>query len=446
MFALLPAVCVGQVTSVFGRSGAVVANFGDYSASMVKNTVDTTQSYANPSWLSSLDWSKISGAPLDISLENSLAVGQFANHAGIGESNTAIGHAALYSGGHFDTAVGDAALAFGGGPGYSTAVGMNALSFSQNGYNTAVGTNSQMHSIQGTGNTTVGVAAMFGGGPCPHDAPPEGFSGNYNSAVGQGSFCSVTTGSYNALLGMNSGYLMTSGSHNVVVGYQAGYTDNPANANTTGSNNTWIGDNAGPGTSTQLTNSTAIGSGARNTDSNQIVIGNNSVLSAYIQGVFGQLTNGAGVQVLIGSDGKLGTIPSSRRYKEDIQDMGAASKGLLRLRPVTFRYRTPNADGSKPIEYGLVAEEVAEVYPDLVVRGEDGQVETVQYYKLDAMLLNEVQELARAHAADLAEIERLKSQVTELNQLRAEVQRIAAMLSANSGEVVHASLLGKTQQ
>jgi predicted nuclease with TOPRIM domain len=128
----------------------------------------------------------------------------------------------------------------------------------------------------------------------------------------------------------------------------------------------------------------------------------------------------------------------------------------LRLRPVAFRYRQPAADGSKPIQYGLIAEEVAEVYPDLVVRGKDGQVDTVQYWKLDAMLLNELQKLAKANAADqerigelLAKAEKLQSQVAEqqkqiasrarasdseqgdVAQLRAEFNRLAAAVAAN---------------
>ena len=83
------------------------------------------------------------------------------------------------------------------------------------------------------------------------------------------------------------------------------------------------------------------------------------------------------------------TASSSRRYKEDIQDMGDGSRGLMQLRPVTFRYKKAFADDSKPIQYGLIAEEVAEVYPDLVARSADGQIETVKYQVLDSMLLNE---------------------------------------------------------
>ena len=147
--------------------------------------------------------------------------------------------------------------------------------------------------------------------------------------------------------------------------------------------------------------------------------------------------------MLVDSNGQLGTVLSSRRYKEDIHDMGAASDGLLRLRPVTFRYKKPYADGSKPIQYGLVAEEVADVYPDLVVRGKDGKVETVQYYKLDAMLLNEVQKLDKLHAADQAEIAHLQSQIAEqrkqgkeqqaaMSHLLSQVHSIQMTLEASS--------------
>jgi hypothetical protein len=94
---------------------------------------------------------------------------------------------------------------------------------------------------------------------------------------------------------------------------------------------------------------------------------------------------------VIDSSGQLGTVNSSRRFKEDIREMGDASRGLMRLRPVTFRYRKPFADGSEPIQYGLIAEEVAEIYPDLVAHSANGQIETVKYQVLDAMLLNEVQ-------------------------------------------------------
>jgi Chaperone of endosialidase len=99
--------------------------------------------------------------------------------------------------------------------------------------------------------------------------------------------------------------------------------------------------------------------------------------------------------------------------------MGEASAGLLRLRPVTFRYKRPYGDGSKQLDYGLIAEDVAEVYPDLVVNGEDGQVETVQYQKLTPMLLNEVQ---KQHAE-------IQEQAETIRQLQARLAAMEALLT-----------------
>jgi hypothetical protein len=122
------------------------------------------------------------------------------------------------------------------------------------------------------------------------------------------------------------------------------------------------------------------------------------------------------VAVVVDSNGQLGTVNSSRRYKEDIQDMGDASSGLMKLRPVTYRYQQPYADGSKPIDYGLIAEEVEEIYPDLVAHLADGEVETVQYQKVNAMLLNEVQKQHRT-------IEELKARLDALERLLSAERR-----------------------
>ena len=110
--------------------------------------------------------------------------------------------------------------------------------------------------------------------------------------------------------------------------------------------------------------------------------------------------------MVIDSNGQLGTVSSSRRHKEDIQDMHDASNGLMRLRPVTFPYKKAYDDGSKPIQYGLIAEEVAEVYPGLVARNADGQIETVKYQLLNPMLLNE---LLKQHAIIEAQKEKIRS-------------------------------------
>ena len=117
------------------------------------------------------------------------------------------------------------------------------------------------------------------------------------------------------------------------------------------------------------------------------------------------------VDVVIDSYGQLGTVSSSRRYKKDIQDMGRASAGLLDLRPVTFRYTQAFTDGATPTQYGLIAEEVAEIYPDIVVYNDEGQPEAVQYRKVNAMLLNEVQ---RQHREIEAQQEQIDALLTRL--------------------------------
>ena len=135
--------------------------------------------------------------------------------------------------------------------------------------------------------------------------------------------------------------------------------------------------------------------------------------------------------MVINSAGQLGVqvTPSSRRYKEDIHDMGDASTGLLQLRPVTFHYKKADPDGRKPLQFGLIAEEVDAVYPELVVRGPDGQVETVEYSKLPAMLLNELQKQYR-HAQQQDEtIQKLEARLAAL-----EAALAGATANSNPGE------------
>jgi hypothetical protein len=128
--------------------------------------------------------------------------------------------------------------------------------------------------------------------------------------------------------------------------------------------------------------------------------------------------------VYINSSGQLGTVNSSIRYKEDVHDMADASNKLFQLRPVTYRYKQAYADGSRPVDYGLIAEEVAQVYPDMVARDASGQIQTVQYQKLTPMLLNEVQKQhiqleTQRHAIDVLE-QRLFTLESALNSSNAK--------------------------
>jgi hypothetical protein len=126
--------------------------------------------------------------------------------------------------------------------------------------------------------------------------------------------------------------------------------------------------------------------------------------------------------VFIDQHGQLGVRPSSARFKRDIHDMGNASDGLMKLRPVSFRYKQ-DADGT--LQYGLIAEDVARVYPDLVTYGNDGKLEGVRYDLLPAMLLNEVQKLARENRRKDAQI---AAQQRQLDTLEAREARIDALV------------------
>jgi hypothetical protein len=154
------------------------------------------------------------------------------------------------------------------------------------------------------------------------------------------------------------------------------------------------------------------------------------VTRTFVAGVNGVTTGMAGAAVMIDANGQLGTVSSSRRYKQDIQPMAAASERLMRLRPVKFRYKEPNAAGERPIQYGLIAEEVAEVLPELVVRNKAGQPETVAYHVLPALMLNELQKEHR----QLAEVNLLRQQVaTQASQLATQ----AALLAAQASRMAH---------
>jgi hypothetical protein len=366
------------------------------------------------------------------------------------------------------------ASASNGGTGGNTAVGSNTLAYLTSGYNNAAnGAFALDLNTTGYNNTADGAFALFAN-TTGNDNTANGFealkfngTGSDNTAEGYKALHSNTTGIENTASGNLALYSNTTGYDNIASGGFALYQ------NTTGYGNIAIGVSAGYSLQTGIYNlllGAGAGSSYLSNESDNIDIGSPGVAgdfgvtrigsngsATYIDGIRAVTTGkNDAIQVLIDSNGQLGTASSSRRYKEDIHDMGDASDGLLRLRPVTFHYKKPYADGSKPIQYGLIAEEVADVYPDLVVRGKDGQIETVQYYKLDAMLLNEVQRQAKARAADRIEIEELKLQTaeqqkqimarkqacdderSELAQLRAEVERLAGMVRTSNATVVQA--------
>jgi len=301
-----------------------------------------------------------------------------------GTDNTALGDDALKlnTTGIWDTASGYEA-SYSNTTGYSnTATGYRALYSNSTGFNnTATGSTTLYYNSTGPQNTAVGVSALHAN-----------TTGGGNTAVGLGALDGNSTGSLNIGIGIYSGLLVT-GSGNIDIGNAGTSSDNGVIRIGCSSSNNCTTSPAFPQTST------------------------------FIAGIYGATTSlNSTMPVIIDANGNLGTVQSSRRFKEDIQKMGDASDGLMHLRPVTFRYKKAYDDGSKPVQYGLIAEEVADVYPDLVARSADGQVESVRYQLLDPMLLNELQ---KQHATIDAQKEQIRS-------LEERLARVEAMLTAGA--------------
>ena len=301
--------------------------------------------------------------------QENTAIGAFAlRNAVTASSNVAVGVRALVDGnGHFNTAVGYEALRAPLG-GNNTALGKSAMYNTQNGnFNTATGAEALWANVSGESNTANGSLAL-----------ERNTSGSRNTAVGELTLFNSVDGDSNVAIGSRAGQKLIDGSFNIYIGAE-----------------------------------TTEDVGAV-TESNTIHLGAQGLHErAFIGGVRGVTANDA-VPVLIGPDGQLGTIQSSRRFKEDIHNMGDASSRLFKLHPVTFRYTQAASNGSKPIQFGLIAEEVAEVFPELAARSADGQIETVHYEKLSVLLLNELQKQQTVLDEQQRRIESLERRLNEL--------------------------------
>jgi len=256
-------------------------------------------------------------------------------------------------------------------------------------------------------------------------------AGNNNTAFGFEAMGLNKTGTGNAAQGYYALYANTTGVRNVGVGNYA------VQHNTTGQYNVGIGWNAG-GNLTTGNDNIDIASFGVAAESQTMRLGRQGTASTigsgitrtFVAGVSGVTTGLAGTAVMIDANGQLGTISSSRRYKQDIQPMADASERLMKLRPVKFRYKQADAKGEKPIQYGLIAEEVAEAFPELVIRNKEGRPETVAYHVLPALLLNELQKehrLSQRHTEQLAEVSELKQRLAMLDaRLAAQDAKLAA--------------------
>jgi hypothetical protein len=283
------------------------------------------------------------------------------------DGNTAVGHLTLMNTtGQDNTAVGASALIENTTGEYNVAVGKNSSKFNVNGrFNTAVGTVSLYRNTTGVENVAVGGTAA------------EEFIGNKIVALGYGSLGKVASGDQNIAIGYQSGYELLNGSKNIFIGSRG-------NAN----------------------------------DSNTIRLGTaGEQTKVYVAGVYGaNVTSGAAMY--IDSGGQIGTLGSSRRYKEQIAPIDLADSIIDGLRPVSFRYKRGVANNDRSVQYGLIAEEVEAVAPELVVYSADGQIETVAYHKLIPILLAEVKHQREINKQQEAKLERLNSLESEIRRLR----------------------------
>ena len=273
----------------------------------------------------------------------------------------------------------------GGYAGGNTAEGQTALlNLTTGGFNTAVGFVSLRTNSNGQLNTAVGAGALLAN------------TADSNTAVGAGALLSNTTGTVNVANGAFALFSNTTGSDNTATGFDAlihNMTGNLNTAvgtlalagNTTGSVNIALGGIAGQNLTTGNYN-IDIGNTGVAGDSNTIRIGDDNQGATFIGGVYG--VSVAGLGVAMNSSGQLGTVASSRRFKKDIKVMEQASETILSLKPVTFHYRKEIDPEGLP-QFGLVAEEVEKVNPDLVVRDKEGKPYSVRYDQVNAMLLNE---------------------------------------------------------
>ncbi len=245
--------------------------------------------------------------------------------------------------------------------------------------NTATGLNALNSNTTGANNTATGRGALF------HNT-----TASSNTADGNQALLSNTTGNSNTACGLSALYNNTTGSNNVAIGVSAGINL------TTGSNNIDIG---------------ALGAAG---EANIIRIGKVGTQTAtYIQGIRGATVAG-GVSVMVDSTGHLGTLTSSARFKDDIKPMKDASEAILSLRPVTFRYKK-ELDPNKIPQFGLVAEQVEKVNPELVAYDDQGKPYTVRYEAVNAMLLNEFLKEHKKVEEQAGEITELKSALKDMN-------------------------------
>jgi len=290
-----------------------------------------------------------------------------------GAANTAVGWYSLFS----DTQ-----------GSFNTATGAGTLLFNTADENTAFGATALLFNTTGSDNTALGAAALL-----------NNTEGNDNTAVGDGALRNNTTGPFNTANGFAALGSNTTGYYNTAIGYDAGLL-------ITGSGNVCIG--AAVGGATAVNDTT------------------------WIRNIYDSVASGRAVYV--NSDHKLGTLSSSRRYKEEIKPMDKASEAILALKPVAFRYKK-EIDPARLLSFGLIAEEVAKINPDLITCDDKGNPQTVRYDAVNAMLLNEFLKEHKTVQEQGATITALKTNEAKQEAMMAQQQKQIEALSAGLQKV-----------
>lgn len=348
-----------------------------------------------------------------------------------GVGNAAIGWYSLFNNtdGSFNTALGAGTLLFNVGDQstgegtQNTAVGAAALLFNTTGsQNTATGSQALSSNTIGSANTAIGVEALLsntaGEGNTANGAYAldSNTTGNVNTANGDQALYSNTTGNDNTANGFGALEENTAGNANTAIGVSALFN------NTIGNSNTAIGDSAGSNITGD--GNVCIGAGVTG------VAGENNITR--IRNVYESVATERAVYMT--SDNRIGTLSSSRRYKEQIKPMEDASKAIHSLRPVSFRYKK-EIDSRRSLSFGLIAEEVAMVSPDLVTLGRDGKPETVRYEAINAMLLNEFLKEHHKVQDQTNTIAELKNKIANLTAVvkdqTTQIQKVTAQLELN---------------
>ena len=366
-----------------------------------------------------------------------------------GSFNTAVGTGALVlNNSDSNTAIGAAALLLNTAGGLNTAVGVSALqSNTEASRNTAIGSNALLSNITGEFNTAIGESALASNTHGEGNIATGGSTlssnteGNYNTATGYRALLRNTIGALNTANGKDALFNNTEGQNNTATGFSALFNNTTGSANTaigrdalfqntTGTLNTAIGFGALDNNTSGSSNiAVGVSAGANVTTAGGVICiyaaGDNVTNSCYIGNIWSQ--PGGTQAVYVNGQGKLGAQVSSQRFKDEIKPMDRASEGIYDLKPVSFRYK-PEIEPTRPLGFGLIAEDVAQVNPDLIMQDQNGEPYTVRYDAINAMLLNE---FLKEHR----KVEKLEATVlaqqNQIKALTAGLEKVSALLKMN---------------